>query len=214
MIESPTGPGRSIRPGWKIGSIGRAPPGAQPYQGGWGRQGGDKGRYESMWNAQGGCTLSRPKIGDRIMSQSAPKQRKPITSRNHYIVDGTGGRESNNLDENFQGVRWKERQAQPNPQNLVGWCPGSSLTNLSDPHPRAGLDRPTSAEVVTFEMGSRLDHPRSYQCDCRHESENPLGGLGQALVVTWKPPGGPQKIWRVIYQMTAGSILAQAINII
>ena len=37
---APTGPGRPLRPGWKIGSmIGGAPQGAQPYLGGWGRQG-------------------------------------------------------------------------------------------------------------------------------------------------------------------------------
>ena len=87
-------------------------------------------------------------------------------------VDGQGGtRESsrqNNLNESFHGVSCKGRPAQPNPQNLVGWCPGSSLTNLSSPHPRAGLERPTSADGFPFEMRSRLDHPRSHQCGDEH----------------------------------------------
>ena len=39
----------------------------------------------------GGCTLSR-----------APKPREAITNRNQTIVDGSGGRELNHLDENFR----------------------------------------------------------------------------------------------------------------
>ena len=39
----------------------------------------------------GGCTLSR-----------APKPREAITNRNHFNVDGSGGRELNNLDEDFR----------------------------------------------------------------------------------------------------------------
>ena len=67
---TPTGPGRPLRPGWKIGSrIGGAPQGAQPYLGGWGRQGWDKGQDESMWSVKGGCTLSRPKLGRIRMTQ-------------------------------------------------------------------------------------------------------------------------------------------------
>ena len=41
-----------------IRSIGGAPSGAQPYQGGWGRQGEGKGQDSKMRIAQGGCTLS------------------------------------------------------------------------------------------------------------------------------------------------------------
>ena len=203
---TPTGPGRPLRPGWKIGSrIGGAPQGAQPYLGGWGRQGWDKGQDESMWSVKGGCTLSRPKLGDRMSEQSAPKQRKWITSRNQINhctnVDGIGGREFNHLDESFQrNVKSEEmgRQAQP-----YGWCPGSLLTNLSDLHPRARLDRPMSAHHL--KIGSWLDHPRSYYNQSWKATTERTG------------PGSRRNLeaaseYAKIFEMyTSGSILAQAL---
>ena len=182
--ESPDGSGRRIRQGWdrSEGCRGRcarraasecigAPSGAQPVHEGWGRlgaAGGNKGQRR----VQGGCTLSLPFAPIETKCKLA---HAPITERvGQGPVDGMGGVsecQPNNLDESFlcEPKCWeKERQAQPYPQNWVGWCPGSSLTNLSDPHPRAGLERPTSAEEVSFEMRSRLDHPRSHQCGCEH----------------------------------------------
>ena len=124
-----------------------------------------------MWNAQGGCTLSRPKLGRfNDTDKTAPMQRGPITSRNHRdsrmicaTVDGIGGSELNSLKTRvFYGCIFEMgRQAQPNPLELVGWCPGSLLTNLVGPHRRAGLTRPTSAATL-LSIGSRLDPPRSY----------------------------------------------------
>ena len=99
----------------------------------------------------------------------------PITNRNHYfglVVDGMGGVSeyqsfANNLDENFQGIRYTGRQAQALPQNLEAWCPGSLRTNWENPHLRAGVTQPTSAQRGYFEMGSWLDHPRShYDLSC------------------------------------------------
>ena len=111
--------------------------------------------------------------------RSAPKQRERTTNRNQFnhrticaTVDGMGGSEHNDLQTRvFNGCRsGMGRQALANPQNWVARCPGSLLTNLSDPHPRAGLERPTSADEVSFEMRSRLDHPRSHHSD----GERPL----------------------------------------
>ena len=210
---TPTEPGRRLAPGGRSYRRDRGAMGAQPFHGGWGRLGA-AGGIKGQRRVQGGCTLSLP---GAPIETNCKLEHAPITARvGQGPVDGMGGVsecQSNNLEESFhcELKLWeKERQAQLYPQNWVGWCPGSSLTNLSNPHPRAGSERPTSAAELTFEMGSRLDHPRSYQCDCRDELKSPLSGLGQALVVTWKPPGGPRKIWRVNYQMTAGSILAQA----
>ena len=124
-----------------------------------------------MRRVQGGCTLSLP------VAPNCKLVHAPITNRNQRVgqgsVDGKGGEpyQNNSLDESFQCELklWeKERQAQLYPQNWVGWCPGSSLTNPSDPHPRAGSERPTSAAKYAFEMRSRFDHPRSHQCDCEH----------------------------------------------
>ena len=134
------------------------------------------------WIAQGGCTLSLPastRARGQITNQSAPNRARSDNNkvdRNQNsrkfcaLVDGIGGERFNNLQRRvFIGCRsGTGRQAQLYPQNWVGWCPGSLLTNLSDPHPRAGLERPTSAEEFTFEMRSRLDHPRSHQCGCEH----------------------------------------------
>ena len=119
---------------------------------------------KGLWPVQGGCTLSQPDVNYCIDLHA------PITHRNRYVglgvgVDGMGGvRESfdNNLEENFQSIRCMGRQAQALPQNLEAWCPGSLRTNPADPHRRAGSAGPTSAKVIWFNIGSRLDHPRSY----------------------------------------------------
>ena len=177
---TPTEPGRRLAQGGRSYLEDRGALRAQPCHGGWGRLG--ERIVNSRWIAQGGCTLSQPastsargqirnhSVSNRARSDN--KNRNQIKVYELDTVDGKGGtRESsrkNNLNESFQGVSCKERQAQPNPQNLVGWCPGSSLTNLSDSHPRAELERPTSADEVYFEMRSRLDHPRSHQCSCEH----------------------------------------------
>merc|ERR1711884_821736 len=56
------------------------------------------------------------------------------------------------------------RQARAIPQNWEARCPGSLRTNWVNPHPRAGVTQPTSAQIGYFDMGSWLDHPRSH-CD-------------------------------------------------
>ena len=69
-INHPTDPGRRLALGG--GSdlmIGGAPSGAQPFQGGWGRQGKGKGSIQLSWSVQGGCTLSRPESGVSILTQ-------------------------------------------------------------------------------------------------------------------------------------------------
>ena len=122
---------------------------------------------------------------DQIINQSAPRQRQPRTSRNTF-VDGKGGELYNILDESFQcefDLESMGRQARAIPQNWEARCPGSLRTNWENPHLRAGVTQPTSAEA--FEIGSRPDHPRSYMNHCRRIPRR----LGQALVVTWKLRG-------------------------
>ena len=204
---------------WRVTECTGAPSGAQPVHEGWGRLGA-AGGIKGTRRVQGGCTLSLPVAPCKLVHGSIA----PITNRNRRIGEGTcrwkqrqvGVSEIIDLDENFQCIKaggvWsdpayfrlvlKERQAQLNPQNWVGWCPGSSLTNHSCTHPRAVWEWPMSANKVSFEIGSRPDHPRSYMYDCRRIPRR----LGQALVVTWKLRG---KIFERIITMTPGSILAQ-----
>ena len=155
--------------------------------GGWGRQGGSKAR---------GVYREGVPLPDAPIETNCKLEHAPITARvGKGPVDGKGGESSqtNNLNESFQCELkcWeKERQAQPYPQNWVGWCPGSSLTNHSYPHPRAGWEWPMSANDVSFEIGSRPDHPRSYTFDCQRTPRR----LGRPLVERRKLRG---KIFRV-----------------
>ena len=82
-----------------------APSGAHPRRGGWGGMGKQRGGHDQgqvvidhgkdderrTLTEGGGCTLSR-----------APKLREVRTYRNHFNVDGSGGRDFNNLDEDFR----------------------------------------------------------------------------------------------------------------
>ena len=130
-----------------------------------------------MRSNRGGCTLSHcaSQARDEII------RFKPVSHRtrsdnnkvdrnrrkSHALVDGSGGAVFiNNLEENFHspwsversGSFWvKERQAQPYPQNWVGWCPGSSRTKLACFHPRAKLAFPTSATRVVLSIEHQLD---------------------------------------------------------
>ena len=127
--------------------------------------------------SQGGCTLSLRAMRARrssIINSVSNRMRSDNKNRNQInhrriraTVDGIGGEFHNDLQTRvFNGCRsGMGRQALANPRNWVARCPGSLLTNLSDLHPRARLERPTSAEEFTFEMRSRLDHPRSHHCD-------------------------------------------------
>ena len=158
-----------------IGSISGAPSGAQPCQGGWGRQGMGKGYDINMWSEQGGCTLSlramrarRPSIFNPVSNRtrSDNKIRNQINHRRiRATVDGIGGEFYNDLQTRvFNGCQsGMGRQAQGLPQNLEPWCPGSLLTNMANL-----FAMPTSAKPFRRDW--------VYPC-----------GLGQPLVRSWKP---------------------------
>ena len=101
--ESPDGSGRRIRQGWDRsdrGAFGRASTPWWMGAAGESEVGHDQGQVvidhgkddeRSTLTEGGGCTLSR-----------APKPREVITYRNQINVDGNGGRESINSEENFR----------------------------------------------------------------------------------------------------------------
>ena len=127
---------------------------------------------------RGGCTLSHcasrardevsrfKPVSNRTRSDNNKVDRNQF-NRKCTLVDGIGGECFNVLEESFlspwsverSGRFWeKERQAQPYPQNWVGWCPGSSRTKLACFHPRAKLAFPTSATRVVLSIEHQLDH--------------------------------------------------------
>ena len=127
----------------------------------------------------------------------------PITSKNRHFgmaVDGQGGiREShqnNILEESFPHVRGTGRQAQALPQNLEAWCPGSLRTNWEKPHPRAGVTQPTSADLTMCEIGSWLDHPRSYYDNLVRAPTEQIGPPSRRKV---EAASGTAKILKSIY---------------
>ena len=172
-----------------------------------------------MWSVKGGCTLSQPCGNRTCIGHIAPKERAPITSRNqirsraNINVDGTGGEShpNNILEENFQcGLKSRVmgRQAQAIPQNLEAWCPGSLRTNLATTHHRAVVAKPMSAANL-LEIGSWLDHPRSYYNETMRHAPGRTGPPSRRKVEAAR---GLTKFSRII-MTTAGFYFGSSVDI-
>ena len=153
-------------------------------------------------------------VSNRMRSDN--KNRNQINhKRIRAFVDGIGGLSEyqNHLEEKFQcefDLESMGRQARAIPQNWEARCPGSLRTNWVNPHPRAGVTQPTSADLTICEIGSWLDHPGSYYVK---RMRTPTEWTGPGARRNLEATSGCARFLknRLVTLTTAGSILAQVL---